>query len=310
MNLGKLVVSSSPHVHAELTTQKIMMWVLIALAPSGVMGVWYYGLRALAIMIVCVASCVLSEYAWQKLTHRPVTIGDLSAAVTGLMLAFNLPVSIPLWMSAVGGAFAIIVVKQFYGGLGCNIVNPALAGRAMMLASWPVAMTTWTLDGVTTATPLALIKAGQLDQLPSLTHMLVGYMGGSLGETCKLALLIGFAILLWKKIITWHVPVIYIITVSALCTLFGRGAPMADMLAGGLFLGAIFMATDYATSPITLKGKVIYALGCGALTAVIRTWGGYPEGFTYAILVMNLTVPLIDRATKPRIFGEGKKHEK
>ena len=310
MNLGKLVVSSSPHVHAELTTQKIMMWVLIALAPSGVMGVWYYGLRALAIMIVCVASCVLSEYAWQKLTHRPVTIGDLSAAVTGLMLAFNLPVSIPLWMSAVGGAFAIIVVKQFYGGLGCNIVNPALAGRAMMLASWPVAMTTWTLDGVTTATPLALIKAGQLDQLPSLTHMLVGYMGGSLGETCKLALLIGFAILLWKKIITWHVPVIYIITVSALCTLFGRGAPMADMLAGGLFLGAIFMATDYATSPITLKGKVIYALGCGALTAVIRTWGGYPEGFTYAILVMNLTVPLIDRATKPRIFGEVKKHEK
>ena len=310
MNLGKLVVSSSPHVHAELTTQKIMMWVLIALAPSGVMGVWYYGLRALAIMIVCVASCVLSEYAWQKLTHRPVTIGDLSAAVTGLMLAFNLPVSIPLWMSAVGGAFAIIVVKQFYGGLGCNIVNPALAGRAMMLASWPVGMTTWTLDGVTTATPLALIKAGQLDQLPSLTHMLVGYMGGSLGETCKLALLIGFGILLWKKIITWHVPVIYIITVSALCTLFGRGAPMADMLAGGLFLGAIFMATDYATSPITLKGKVIYALGCGALTAVIRTWGGYPEGFTYAILVMNLTVPLIDRATKPRIFGEVKKHEK
>ncbi|MBQ9424043.1 MAG: RnfABCDGE type electron transport complex subunit D [Pyramidobacter sp.] len=310
MNLGKLVVSSSPHVHAELTTQKIMMWVLIALAPSGVMGVWYYGLRALVIMIVCVASCVLSEYAWQKLTHRPVTIGDLSAAVTGLMLAFNLPVSIPLWMIAVGGAFAIIVVKQFYGGLGCNIVNPALAGRAMMLASWPVAMTTWTLDGVTTATPLALIKAGQLDQLPSLTHMLVGYMGGSLGETCKLALLAGFAILLWKKIITWHVPVIYIITVSALCTLFGRGAPMADMLAGGLFLGAIFMATDYATSPITLKGKVIYALGCGALTAVIRTWGGYPEGFTYAILVMNLTVPLIDRATKPRIFGEVKKHEK
>ena len=310
MNLGKLVVSSSPHVHAELTTQKIMMWVLIALAPSGVMGVWYYGLRALAIMIVCVASCVLSEYAWQKLTHRPVTVGDLSAAVTGLMLAFNLPVSIPLWMSAVGGAFAIIVVKQFYGGLGCNIVNPALAGRAMMLASWPVAMTTWTLDGVTTATPLALIKAGQLDQLPSLTHMLVGYMGGSLGETCKLALLIGFGILLWKKIITWHVPVIYIITVSALCTLFGRGAPMAAMLAGGLFLGAIFMATDYATSPITLKGKVIYALGCGALTAVIRTWGGYPEGFTYAILVMNLTVPLIDRATKPRIFGEVKKHEK
>ena len=310
MNLGKLVVSSSPHVHAELTTSKIMAWVLIALAPAGVMGVWYYGLRAFVVMVVCVAACVLSEDAWQKLTHRPLTIGDLSAAVTGLMLAYNLPVTIPLWMAAVGGVFAIIVVKQFYGGLGCNIVNPALAGRAMMLASWPVAMTTWTLDGVTTATPLALIKAGTLDQLPPLSHMLVGFMGGSLGETCKLALLIGFAILLWKKIITWHVPVIYILTVSVLCTLFGRGAPVADMLAGGLFLGAIFMATDYATSPITIKGKVIYAFGCGALTAVIRTWGGYPEGFTYAILVMNLTVPLIDRATKPRIFGEVKKHGK
>ena len=310
MNIGKLVVTSSPHVHAELTTSKIMAWVLIALAPAGVMGVYYYGLRAFVVMFVCVAACVLSEYAWQRLTKRPVTIGDLSAAVTGLLLAYNLPVSIPLWMAVVGCVFAIIVVKQFYGGLGCNIVNPALAGRAMMLASWPVAMTTWTLDGVTTATPLALIKAGTLDQLPPLSHMLVGFMGGSLGETCKLALLIGFVILLWKKIITWHVPVIYILTVSALCTLFGRGAPMADMLAGGLFLGAIFMATDYATSPITIKGKVIYAFGCGALTAVIRTWGGYPEGFTYAILVMNLTVPLIDRATKPRIFGEVKKHGK
>ena len=310
MNIGKLVVTSSPHVHAELTTSKIMAWVLIALAPAGVMGVYYYGLRAFVVMFVCVAACVLSEYAWQRLTKRPITIGDLSAAVTGLLLAYNLPVSIPLWMAVVGCVFAIIVVKQFYGGLGCNIVNPALAGRAMMLASWPVAMTTWTLDGVTTATPLALIKAGTLDQLPPLSHMLVGFMGGSLGETCKLALLIGFVILLWKKIITWHVPVIYILTVSALCTLFGRGAPMADMLAGGLFLGAIFMATDYATSPITIKGKVIYAFGCGALTAVIRTWGGYPEGFTYAILVMNLTVPLIDRATKPRIFGEVKKHGK
>jgi len=304
MNENKFVVSSSPHIHAALTTQKIMAWVLIALAPAGVMGVWYYGLRALAVMAVCVASCVLSEYIWQKCARAPVTISDLSAAVTGLLLAYNLPHTIPLWMATIGSVFAIVVVKQFYGGLGCNIVNPALAGRAMMLASWPVAMTTWTLDGVTTATPLALIKAGQLDKLPSLWHMLVGYMGGSLGETCKLELLICFGILVWKKIITWHVPVIYTLTVGMLCTLFGRAAPMSDMLAGGLMLGSIFMATDYATSPITLTGKIWYALGCGLLTAIIRTWGGYPEGFTYAILVMNLTVPLIDRATKPRIFGE------
>lgn len=310
MNIGKLVVSSSPHVHAELTTQKIMAWVLIALAPAGVMAVWNYGLRAALVILVCAASCVLCEYAWQKCAKTPVTVSDLSAAVTGVILAYNLPPTIPLWMAAAGSVFAIIVVKQFYGGLGCNIVNPALAGRAMMLASWPVAMTTWTLDGVTTATPLALIKAGNLDQLPGLWSMMSGSIGGSLGETCKLALLIGFGIMLWKKIISWHVPVVYTVTVGVLCTLFGRGAPLADMMSGGLLLGAVFMATDYVTSPITVKGKVLYAFGCGALTAVIRTWGGYPEGVTYAILVMNLVVPLIDRAVKPRIFGEVKRHGK
>ncbi len=305
---GKLIVSSSPHDHARLTTRKIMAWVLIALLPAGVMGVWHYGLRALAVVLASTASCVLSEYAWQKLTRREVTVNDLSAAVTGVLLAFNLPPSIPLWMTALGGVFSIVVVKQFYGGLGCNIVNPALAGRAMMLASWPVAMTAWTLDGVTTATPLSLIKSGALDRLPSLGTMFSGAVGGCIGESCKWALLIGFAILLWKEIITWHVPVVYMLTVSALCTLFGRGAPVSELLAGGLLLGAVFMATDYTTSPLTLKGKIVYAVGCGALTAVIRTWGGYPEGVSYSILVMNLTVPLIDRATKPRIFGEVKRH--
>ncbi len=304
---GKLVVSSSPHIHARLTTRSAMGWVLAALAPACAAGMWCYGFRALLVIAVCTASCVLCEWGWQKLTHRDVTVGDLSAAVTGVMLACNLPVTIPLWMAAAGSVFAIVVVKQFYGGLGCNILNPALAGRAMMLASWPVAMTSWTLDGVSTATPLSLLKTGA-GGLPSLGAMFTGAVGGCIGESCKWALLLGFAVLLAKKIITWHVPVVYMLTTSVLCTLFGRGAPAAEMLSGGLMFGAVFMATDYATSPITQRGKLLFAFGCGALTAVIRTWGGYPEGVSYAILVMNLTVPLIDRAVKPRIFGEVKRH--
>ncbi|MGI6075010.1 MAG: RnfABCDGE type electron transport complex subunit D [Pyramidobacter sp.] len=316
----RLIVSSSPHAHNGLTTQAIMAWVLAALVPAGIMGAYHYGLRAIAVMAVCVAVCVMTEYLWQKSTGREVTVSDLSAAVTGLLLAFNLPPTIPYWMAAVGSVFAILVVKQFFGGLGCNVVNPALAGRAMMLASWPVAMTTWTLHGVSTATPLAAIKSGlsaglseatvSATRLPSVTDMLTGAMGGCIGESCKIALLLGFGILLWKKIITWHVPVIYAAGTVVLCTLFGRGAPVADLLSGGLILGAVFMATDYTTSPITVKGQVIFALGCALLTAVIRRWGGYPEGVSYSILIMNLMVPLIDRATKPRIFGEVKRHVK
>ena len=280
-----------------------MGWVLAALAPAG------FGLRAAAVMAVCVVSCVAFEYLWERCTKRTVTVGDLSAAVTGLLLAYNLPPTIPFWMAVLGSLFAIIVVKQFFGGLGCNIVNPALAGRAMMLTSWPVPMTTWTLDGVSGATPLAMIKAGTLDNLPGLRDVFLGSVGGCIGETSALALLIGFAILLYKDIIKWHVPVIYVAVVAALCALFGRPVPpYYEILTGGLFLGAIFMATDYTTTPITLRGQMIFAAGCGLLTALIRTWGGYPEGVSYSILIMNLTVPLIDRATKPRIFGEVKKH--
>ncbi len=306
----KLVVSSSPHIHHEQTTPQIMGWVLIALAPAGIMGIYRYGVRAALVMAVCVAACVLSEYLWQKITGREITVGDLSAAVTGLLLAYNLPCTIPFWMAIGGSVFAIIVVKQFYGGLGFNIINPALAGRAAMLASWPVAMTTWTLDGVTTATPLALIKTGATENLPALNDLLMGNMGGTIGETCKIALLIGFGILLWKKIITWHIPVVYIATATILCSVFGRGVPMVDLLSGGLFLGAIFMATDYTTSPTLLSGKIGFAFGCGFLTAVIRTWGGYPEGVSYSILIMNLLVPLINLATKRHIFGEVKKNGK
>lgn len=306
----KLVVSSSPHVHAPLDTQKIMGWVLTALIPAGLAGILHYGIRAAAVMAVCVVSCVFFEFAWQKCTGRTVMVSDLSAAVTGLLLAYNLPVTIPFWMAIVGSGFAIIVVKQFYGGLGCNILNPALAGRAMMLASWPVAMTTWTLDGVSTATPLAALKLGSTEGLPSLLSMFTGNIGGCIGESSALALLIGFGILLWKDIIKWHVPVIYVAVAVILCAVFGRPAPFYDLLAGGLLLGAIFMATDYTTTPLTRKGQIIFAIGCGFLTAVIRTWGGYPEGVSYSILIMNLLVPLIDRATKPRIFGEVKHHAK
>ena len=286
-----------------------MGWVLAALAPAGIAGVYFFGLRAAAVMAVCVVSCVAFEYLWERCTKRTVTVGDLSAAVTGLLLAYNLPPTIPFWMAVLGSLFAIIVVKQFFGGLGCNIVNPALAGRAMMLTSWPVPMTTWTLDGVSGATPLAMIKAGTLDNLPGLRDVFLGSVGGCIGETSALALLIGFAILLYKDIIKWHVPVIYVAVVAALCALFGRPVPpYYEILTGGLFLGAIFMATDYTTTPITLRGQMIFAAGCGLLTALIRTWGGYPEGVSYSILIMNLTVPLIDRATKPRIFGDVKKH--
>lgn len=304
-----LVVSSSPHIHSPLDTRTIMGWVLAALAPAGLAGIYFFGLRAAAVMAVCVVSCVAFECLWERCTKRTITAGDLSAAVTGLLLAYNLPPTIPFWMAVLGSLFAIIVVKQFFGGLGCNIVNPALAARAMMLTSWPVPMTTWTLDGVSGATPLALIKEGSLDKLPSLTNLFVGNIGGCIGETSALALLIGFALLLYKDIIKWQVPVIYIAVVAALCTVFGRPVgPVYEILAGGLFLGAIFMATDYTTTPITLRGQMIFAVGCGLLTSLIRTWGGYPEGVSYSILIMNLTVPLIDRVTKPRIFGEVKKH--
>ena len=304
-----LAVSSSPHIHAQQDTKAIMAWVLAALAPAGLAGIYFFGLRAAAVMAVCVASCKISEYIWQRLAKQTVTVGDLSAAVTGLLLAYNLPPSIPFWMAAVGSVFAIVVVKQFFGGIGCNIVNPALAGRAFMVSSWPVSMTSWTVDGVSSATPLAMIKEGTLEGIPGIYDVFIGNIGGCIGETSAAALLIGFAILLYKGIINWHIPVVYIGTVAALTAALGRPAgPLYEVITGGLFLGAIFMATDYTTSPMTKKGQVIFAFGCGLLTTLIRVFGGYPEGVSYSILIMNLTVPLIDKFARPRIFGEVKKH--
>ena len=302
-----LIVASSPHVRAELNVRKIMGWVILALLPAGIAGVAFFGVRALVVMAVCVAACVIAEVLWQTLAKQPITSSDLSAALTGLLLAYNLPPTIPLWMAIAGSFFAIIIVKQFFGGLGQNIANPALAGRAMMLICWPVAMTTWTLDGVTGATPLAIIKGVAAGNLPSLADMFIGRIGGCIGETSAVALLIGGGLLIAKGIISWRIPLFYIATVAILSVLLGRSAgPLYEVLGGGLLLGAFFMATDYATSPITARGHAIFAVGCGVITTLIRAFGAYPEGVSYSILLMNMAVPMIDRYTKPKILGRAK----
>ncbi len=314
LKMPMLTLSSSPHIRANESVQTIMRDVLIALLPAALAGIYFFKMRAALVMIVAVVAAVLSEYLWQRLTHKNITVGDLSAVVTGLLLAFNVPPTMPLWMVAVGTVFAVLIVKQLFGGIGQNIVNPALAGRAFLLASWPIAMTTWTLDGVTTATPLAILKAGE-GTLPTLSQAFIGNIGGCIGETSALALLIGFVYLLYRKVISWEIPVVYIGTVAILTTVIGRngfmtGNGLYEIFTGGLMLGAIFMATDYTTTPMTKKGQVIFALGCGIIATIIRTIGGYPEGVSYSILIMNLCVPLIDKFATPRTFGEAKKHGK
>ncbi|MDR1917308.1 MAG: RnfABCDGE type electron transport complex subunit D [Synergistaceae bacterium] len=316
-----LVVASSPHIRANLSTQRIMALVMLSLVPAGAAGAYFLGVRSILVIAISIASCVAAEALWQKCTEQPITVSDLSAALTGLLLAYNLPPSIPLWMPVIGGFFAIIVVKQFFGGLGQNIMNPALAGRAMMLICWPVAMTTWTVHGVSGPTVLSLVKgadslsevtsraaeAGQ--SFPTLIDALLGNMGGCLGETSAIALIAGGVFLVAFGIISWRIPVIYIATVAVLSVILGRAAgPVYEVLSGGLILGAFYMATDYATSPLTPKGQAIFAIGCGIIATLIRAYGGYPEGVSYSILIMNLTVPIIDRVTTPKIFGEVKKH--
>ncbi|ENK1244269.1 RnfABCDGE type electron transport complex subunit D [Clostridium botulinum] len=310
MSESMYTLSSSPHIRSKDSVQSIMRDVIIALLPAAIAGVYFFKLQALLVILTAVISCVAAEYIWEKATGRDISIGDLSAVVTGMLLAFNVPPTLPLWMIVIGSFFTIIVVKQFFGGIGQNIVNPALAGRAFLLASWPVAMTTWTVDGVTTATPLAILKGAPGD-LPTLASAFLGHIGGCIGETSALALLIGFAYLLYRRIITWHIPVTYIGTVFVLTAIIGRHGAMSgnaiyEIFVGGLMLGAIFMATDYTTSPMTKKGQVIFAIGCGVITTVIRILGGYPEGVSYSILLMNLCVPLIDKFIAPRVFGEVK----
>lgn len=303
-------LSSSPHIRDNDSTKSIMKDVVIALIPTTIAGIYFFKIQALLVILTTVLSCVLTEYAWQKFTKRPITIGNYSAVVTGLLLAFNVPPTLPLWMAVVGSIFTILIVKEFFGGIGQNIVNPALAGRAFLLACYPVAMTTWKIDGISSATPLAILKSNQGD-LPSLYNVFIGNIGGCIGETSALALLIGAAYLFYKRIITWHIPVSYIGTVLILTTVIGRhglmtGNGIYEIFAGGLMLGAFFMATDYTTSPMTATGQIVFGMGCGFLATVIRIFGGYPEGVSYSILIMNLFVPLIDKYVTPRVFGEVK----
>lgn len=309
-----LFVNSSPHIRSEVTTQRLMLDVLIALIPAAFAGVYFFGIRAALLIAVTVISSVGSEYIVRKALKRNNTIGDLSAAVTGLLLALSLPPELPLWMAVVGSAFAIIIVKQLFGGLGYNFVNPALTARAFLLISYGTKMTIWPqplanssgVDVVSYATPLASFKEGV--DLPNILDMFLGNIGGSLGETSALALIIGGIYLLVRGVITWHIPVIYIGSVAAFSWIVSpeglfNGNPIFHVLAGGLLLGAIFMATDYTTSPMTKKGIIIYALGCGVLTMLFRLYTNLPEGVSYAILLMNVTVPIIDRYTKPKVFG-------
>ncbi|MDR2904042.1 MAG: RnfABCDGE type electron transport complex subunit D [Clostridiales bacterium] len=319
MDKHKYMVSGTPHVRSGDRISDIMLDVVIALTPAAVMAAYYFGFPAIALMLVSVESAVTFEFLYQKAMKQKVTVGDYSAMITGLLLAFNLPASAPLWLPIVGSFFAIVLVKQLFGGLGQNFMNPALAARAFLLASFSKEMTNWSalpgasavVDGVSSATPLALLKTGDFVPRGSdMINALIGNTGGCLGETCAVALIIGGLYLIARQVISWKIPVFYIGTVAVLSFLFGRqGAPVYDLLTGGLLLGAFFMATDYSSSPVTQSGKIIFAVGCGILTMVIRALSaGYPEGVSYSILLMNLAVPLIDRFTKPRVFGKAGKH--
>ena len=305
-----LTMSLAPHIRSSDSTRKLMLDVIIAMVPAMIGSVYFYGISALILILVSVAAAVGSEILIKKLFKKEILIGDLSAVVTGILLAFNLPANAPWWIAVFGSFFAIIIVKEFFGGIGSNFMNPALAARAALVASWPSIMATYVNpDGITSATPLALIKSGSgVDALPSLSRMFLGDIGGSLGETSALLLLIGAAYLLIRKVIDWKIPVIYIGTTAVMLLILGVGTDLMvyHILGGGLILGAFFMATDYSTSPITPKGKIIFAVGCGLLTALIRIKGGMPEGVSYSILLMNIMTPIIERYTKPKVFGEVK----
>lgn len=306
--MSKLLnVSSSPHARSSTTTSSIMYDVAIAMIPAAAYGVYQFGPKALLIILVTVAACMLSEYIFESLMGRTITVRDGSALVTGLILALNMPPEIPLWIPVLGGVFAIIVVKQVYGGLGQNFMNPALAARCFLLISFTSRMTTFPYDGVTGATPLAMMRAGeQVDT----AAMFIGKIPGTIGEVSVIALLIGAAYLLIKKIISIRIPGTYIITFAVFMFIFGGmdlNYTLAQVCGGGLIFGAFFMATDYVTSPITVKGQVVFGILLGVLTGIFRLWGGSAEGVSYAIILGNILVPLIERVTLPKAFGkEGK----
>lgn len=303
----KLYLSASPHIRTLNTTQSIMRDVIISLIPATVAGTVIFGLRSLLVVAVCIISALLSEGLFNIAICKKQTIGDLSATVTGLLLALNLPANVPLWQAAMGAVFAIVVVKCVFGGLGCNFVNPAITARVFMLVSFgSMAHAAFPVDAVSTATPLAELSAGNM---PYLSDLFFGTVGGSIGETSVPALLLGFAYLLLRKVISWHLPVTFILTVFVLSlgiTGFDITISTAYILSGGLILGAVFMATDYVTSPATTKGKVIFGIGCGVITTLIRFYGNYPEGVSFAILLMNILNPYIEKWSKRKIFGGAK----
>lgn len=306
---NKLIVSPSPHIRDNATTSTIIRDVLIGLAPAMIAAVVIFGFRALLMTAVCVAACIIFEYGTERILGRENTISDLSAVVTGVILSFNLPVQLPLWMAVVGCFFAIVIVKQLFGGIGNNFANPAIAARIFLLLSFSQPMTTWlqveggrAVQGVYGATPLALISAGDTANLPSVMEMLLGTRGGCMGETCAIALILGGVYMIWKKVITPTIPLAFIGGVFVLSLLFGVN-PVYELLGGGLMLGAFFMATDYTTSPITEKGKIIFGLGCALITMVIRVFGSYPEGVSYSILLMNIITPHINRMVRNKAFG-------
>jgi len=325
-------VSISPHIKSVETTGRIIWTVNIALAPAAVMGAYYFGLRALFTVVLCIATAVACEYLFQKLLKKKITISDGSAFLTGLLLAFNLPPQVPFYIPILGSCVAILLTKQLFGGIGYNIFNPALMGRAFLVITFPKLMTTWNaptaaffgVDTVTCATPLNILKMEGIDRLIAsfgdrtslYMHLLVGNRAGCIGETCIIALLAGGFFLLYKKYITWHIPVSYLGTVVIIAWIFGgkgaffTGDPLLHFLSGGIVLGAFFMATDYVTSPSTRAGRLLFGAGCGFITMLIRLKGGYPEGCMFSILIMNCFAPLIDRGFRPRVFGTPKGRKK
>ncbi|HOO57191.1 MAG TPA: RnfABCDGE type electron transport complex subunit D [bacterium] len=303
----RLSMSASPHIRSSEDVPRVMLDVLIALTPAILGAVYYFRFKALSVMLACIIAAVATEFICSKwLFGKRVMIDDWSAVLAGILLAFCLPPGIPIWAAAIGGFCAVFFGKMLFGGLGQNIFNPALVGRAILLASWPVSMTTWEqpIDGVTMATPLGIIKEGLADVVPpTYFDLLTGNVAGSLGETSAVLLLIGAVYLFYRKIITWHVPFTFIAVVLVGSAFAGRD-PVYELLSGGLILGAFFMATDMVTSPVTPLGRILFGAGCGLLTFIIRNFGGYPEGVCYAILIMNATVPLIDKYTLPKEFGQ------
>ena len=328
----KLIATSSPHIRAAENTRSIMLDVIIAMMPALVWAIVKFGFRALILTAVSVIGCIVFEWGYRKIMKKPQSVNDLSAVVTGILLAFVCPVNMPYWMILVGDFFAIVVVKQLFGGIGKNFINPALAGRAALVASYAGTMSgAWadpkagwvplvgTADVVTAATPLAYMKTGDMAGLTSqysVADMFLGNIGGSLGEVSALLLIVGGLYLIWRKVINWQTPVAYIATVAVLTLVFPKGGAdnvqfmLYSIFGGGLMLGAFFMATDYTTSPVTKTGQLIFGIGCGLLTVFIRYFGSYPEGVCYSIMIMNLVVALIDKAVKPSRFGVVKSAEK